>query len=308
MRFNHTVTLLVSTGILSVMSGCGWVKDSPKATQAFQAKAFDLNCMNTTPEKLQNLFDGAYTASPADKMEIESIWQCLDKGLNTFSAYTTGANPNYYDSVELQQFANRYLPSDKPIDAAFIKAIFRLKMAVIGGSETSINRQEIARLREKLSTFGKIIEPLAPYLKVLLAPTTTTSETTRKEASTQLNLFVLSLADVLGDSANPVQWSDLLNFVWELEQYTSVGQKSALTFLREEIPVIQYFKLLIVGGSDTSIEQNKWTPIFQSISHLYDAICLTSSNVELLQHLGFDVQSTEDEQKRAVTRYHASVT
>jgi hypothetical protein len=301
MRYNIKINLAVMATALSLLSGCGWVKDSPKATQAFQAKAFDLHCMDRTPEKLQNLFAGNYTGTDADKAEIRSIWSCLDKGLNTFSAYTRGTDPNYYNSTELQQFANRYLPQDKPLDPTFIKAIFRLKMAVIGGSDSSINRIEIDRLRKKLNRFGQIIEPLAPHLHVLLSPASTTTDLARKDASIHLNTFVLNLADVLGDSTNAVMWSDLLNFVFELELYTKKGQKSALTFLREELPLFQYFKLLIVGGSDSSIEQNKWNPIFQSISHVYDAISLTSTHVELLQNLGFTIESNEEEQKRAVS-------
>jgi len=296
--FKKGVMLLL---LVQILSACGWVHDQPKPTASFQTKNLDVTCLTQVPIQLQVLFAGQYTSSVADQQQVSLIWSCLNHALDVFANNTLGADPNYYTAKELEQFANRYFPQDHQLTDNFANAIFKLKQAVLGGTDTQITRPEISRLEGKLTLFGKYIGPLSSQLGALLTPINFPQED-RKIAISDLNKFVLDFASLLSDSINPLRWSDLISFVTELEKYTSKGAPTALTYAREQLPVFQYFKLLLVGGDESLIENDKWQPIFQDVSQLYNALYLSSTNAELLENLNIEVLSTESNQRRAVDK------
>jgi hypothetical protein len=297
MRFK---IIILATATLFA-SSCSWIRTEPKAVSGFQSKSLDLSCIKGVPAGLQELFAGTYTTDPEDQKKILSIFDCIDHALDIFAGFTRGANPDFYSSKELQGFANRYLPEKTPISDPFIQSIFELKRAIIGGQSTTLNREEIKSLREKLARFGKIIAPFAGHIGVLIQPDSAGSGN-RRDASVALGKFVMELSEILTDSPNSLDWKNLSLFVRELELFTDTGEPSALTFVREQLPIFQYVKLLLVGGSEASIETSKWKPIFNSISHFYSALLLTSNTTDLLEQMSLEVESTEEEQTRAVVK------
>ena len=288
------LVLIASTG-----SACSWLRDKPKAQKTFESGQLDLSCLKIMPDQLQNLFAGKYGESANDLESIQSIWTCLDRSLNTFSKYTHGANQNYYTGKELQSFANRYLPEDNLFSKSLVDSIFNLKTAVLGGNNDHITQEEITKLRGKLNRFGEMILPLAPYISTLLKPFEPLSEGRTQIAGQRLNQFVFDIADLLGDSENTVTWKDLSFFVGELEKYLKSPNPTALTVIREQIQVFQYMKTLVVGGDESGIEKSKWHPILKSISIIYNALYLTTSTNEMMEQLGLEIQSTNEEQKKA---------
>jgi hypothetical protein len=282
-------------------SSCSWIRTDPKTISGFQSKGLDLDCIKSVPEGLQELFSGEYTTEMADQKKILATFGCIDRALDIFSEFTRGSTPDSYTSRELQLFANRYLPEKTPIQDPFIRSIFELKRAIIGGNASTITKSEIKLLRDKLDLFANLIAPFAGHIRVLIKPDSA-SGTSRREASSALNRFVMSLSGILTDSPNSLEWKNLALFIRELELFTDTGRNSALAFVREQLPIFQYAKLLLVGGSETSIETSKWKPIFNSISHFYSALLLTSNTTDLLEQMSLEVQSTEEEQTRAVVK------
>jgi hypothetical protein len=283
------------------LSSCGWVQDKPKQQMAFKSESLDLSCLNDMPTKLQNLFEGTYTESEADQEQLASIWACLDKSLNTFARHTTGAREGVYTSRELREFANHYLPRDRLLNEKLTDSIFKLKRAVLGGTDVEITQNEISSLRGKLSQFGKIIQPFASKMGILLHSEGKTEEQ-KKVASQALSQFVLDVADLLSDSVNPVAWNDLNSFITELDVFSRVANPTGLTAMKEQLPLFQYFKLLVVGGNEDAIERAKWRPIFEAVSHFYNALFLTNNTSDLLESLSIEIDSTEVEQRRAVEK------
>jgi len=299
--FFKKITLFVL--LMSITSSCSWIRDVPKAQKNFQGGELDLSCLQKMPQQLQTLFSGHYTNSARDQTEVASVWLCLDRSLNTFSKYTHGANANYYTDVEMQIFANRYLPNDSLFSQSLVNAIFRLKKAVLGGSEDVITQNEIAKLRKKLSRFGEIIQPLSPYIGALLRPYNDNLKDGRMQAAAdRLNKFVADFASLLADSENTVTWGDLSFFVSEVEKYLKAPNPTALTVVKEQIQVFQYLKVLLFGGDEFGIERTKWQPIFKSISTIYNALYMTTSTTEMMDQLAIDIQSTDAEQKMATQK------
>lgn len=258
--------------------------------------------MRLAPIQFQKLFEGEYTDSPADQAQIRAIWTCLDKSLRSFSNYTRGEREGVYTAKELQLFANRYLPDDQPLTLAFTNAVFKLKRSVLGGNDGELTRPEVARLRDKLNRFGDMILPLAPHMAILLDPSSNQGSTERIMAATALNKFVMNVGDLLGDSSYSMQWKDLGDFVNELEKYTRRDKPTALTYVREQLGIFQYFKLLLVGGDEMAIENTKWRPIFEAISHFFNALYLSNNTIESFDQLSIEVKSNEDEQRVAVEK------
>ena len=283
------------------LASCGWIRNKPKAQSGFQNQALDLTCLQTAPAQLTAVFSGNVSSSPEDAEKTKAIFSCLDHALTVFSSYTRGANPDSYSSEELKTFANQHLPADAPLTDSFVNSIFLMKRAVIGGTVKSLTKDEIKSLRSKLVQFGAAITPLAPHMRTLVKPAEAGPEL-RLAAGAALDVFVRALAEILANSAHPLEWVELKAFITDLEQYTRKGNTNALTFVREQIPVFQYAKLLFVGGSDTAIETEKWRPIFGSISHFYSAIMNTRTASDLLEQMSIEVLSTEEEQTRAVKK------
>lgn len=287
--------------LLLALSSCAWIQDKPKDMQEFKSESLDLSCLNEMPDQLQTLFEGGYTFSDADKVEQGKIWRCLDKSLTTFSKHTRGATVGVYTSKELRDFANRYLPKNRLFDDKLVDSIFKLKRAVLGGTDTQISQEEIHSLIAKLNKFGDIMTPFYGHLGTL---TRFDGKTARQKhvASEALNRFVMDLAELMSDSVNTVAWNDIIYFVTQLERYTGAGKPTALTAVREQLPLFQHFKLLLVGGDENAIERDKWKPIFLAVSHLYNSLFLTDNTSQLLESLSIEIDSTEQEQKRAVEK------
>lgn len=302
MRFKN---LLLVASLLS-LSACGWIRNSPKAAKPFQSASLDLTCVQNVPIQLQNLFSGSYiSGSSVEQGEIQGSFQCMSRALNVFTQFVKGASKGTYTAVELQTFANRYLPQQNPITDPFIQAIFRLKSAVVGGTPDQLTEKEINRIQDILEEFGTIISPLSPHMKTLTEPRTA-NPGSRREAGLALHRFLRDLAKLLSTSETAIPWSDLEAFVKEFGLYTAKSDElNSLIVVREQIPIYQYAKLLLVGGEENSIEKAKWGPIFESISHFYDALFLTANTNELLERLSIEVMSNEEEQARAVSRLFA---
>ncbi len=298
MRFK---SLILTLSLLSI-SACGWIKNTPKAARPFESESLDLSCVQKVPAQLQNLFSGSYiTGSSVERNEIQGSFQCMSRALNVFTQFVKGSEKDVYTAVELQTFANRYLPSGNPISDPFIQSIFKLKADIVGGNAERLTSQEIEGIRDILERFGAIISPLSPYMKILTEPRNANPEA-RREAGKALNRFVKELAELLSTSKNSLQWNDLHSFVRELDFYTAKpNEVNSLTVVREQLPIYQYAKLLIVGGDAASIEKAKWRPIFDAIWHFFDALFLTANTTELLDQLSIEVQSTEAEQAQAVS-------
>jgi hypothetical protein len=299
MFFRKLTTLAL---VMSLLSSCSWLRDKPKAQKGFETGELDLTCLRTMPTQLQALFAGQYTESEKDQASVKAIWTCLDRSLNTFSKYTHGSNSSYYTDKELLEFANRYLPEDNLFNTNLVTSIFKLKTAVLGGTDQNINQIEIVKLRKKLNRFGEIILPLAPYISTLLKPYQDLSESKGQIAGVRLNKFISDFAILLGDSENTVTWNVLSGFVGELEKYLKSPNPTALTVVREQVQVFQYLKILVVGGDENGIENTKWNPIFKSISAIYNALFMSTTTTEMMDLLVLEIQSNHLEQKEATEK------
>jgi hypothetical protein len=298
-KHNLRLTTIFLTLVL-LINGCAWIQDKPKQ-QTFNSSGLGMSCLTVMPDQLQTLFEGGYTFSAADQNEVDSIWKCLSSALETFANRTSGAQKGVYTQAELREFANLFLPKNRVLDGSLTNAIFKLKRAVLGGTDTELTKVEIANLITKLNEFGVMMKPFSGHLGTLVHSEGKTS-TEKRAASESLNRFVLDLADLLGDSVNPVNWTDLISFVTELDHFTRTTAPTGLTAMKEQLPLFQYFKLLLVGGDENAIERAKWRPIFQAVSHFYNALFLTSNTSQLLEALSIEIESSEIEQRKAVEK------
>lgn len=296
---------------------CAWIQDRPKPAPALQSEAMNLKCMDDLPRRLQKLSEGDYTASSSDQQELKGLWSCLDKAVYSFAEYTHGRSGENYSQAEMQEFANRFLPNNKKLSSSFADAIYRLKSSMLGGTTTYLTKQEIHELRQKLNRFGELTLPISPWVKVLLAPQKYAAQE-RKLAADQIKAFLNDLTNIFSEGQHATSWKDFSDFVSELDTFlaedtqgfsarlftfgTTSKKVSALAFIKEQLPIFQYVKLLIVGGSETEIELAKWKPIFKGISNLYQAFLLSNNSTELLENLNFALESTTDDQQKATTQ------
>ncbi len=301
MRFR----VLILLPLLAAAASCGWIRNDPKTQKGFQNEKLDLSCLQKIPENLNALFTGTLEDSAGDGARLQQIFPCVNHALGVFGTMTRGSTPDAYSSSDLQSFANRNLPPENPISDSFIRSIFVLKQSILGGTERTITKDELKSLQSRVLRFGDLIAPLAPHLRILMKPADASLEM-RTAAGTALGVFVRGLPEVLADSRNPLEWKELGTFLEELEKFISRRNgktpETVLALVREQLPVLQYSKLLLVGGSESAIEAAKWKPIFNSIANLYGAFLITQKPSEILDQTWIEVESTEPEQARAVQK------
>ena len=297
MRFKKAIFAALLIGL----SSCGWMHTTPKASSGFKSKALDMTCVKEVPGNLDAIFSGTITGSDEDKQRIVDTFGCIDHALNLFSNFTRGASESSYQATELQSFANRVLPENSPINDAFINSIFQLKRSLVGGDVKTLTKEEIKGIQSILNQFGAAMAPFAPSIKTLITPAPSTPAE-REAASRALDQFMKDLSGILSRSANPVDWADLRFFIRELGGFSSRGRPNALSLIHEQVPIYQYVKLLVVGGSENSIESEKWLPILSDLSQFYSAFLLTANTAEMIEKVDVKIDSSEAEQARASSR------
>lgn len=259
--------ILLSVSLLLGLSACSLVHDDPKASASLQSESTSLSCLKAAPTQARKLFAGEYTASKEDMNDAQALWSCLDVSLKYFAQFARGEDPNFYTAKELQAFANRFLPKGQPFTDGFTNSIFQLKSAIVGGDPTRLTQAEVSILRSKLSQFGEMIVPLAPYINTLIKSDSTvpTDPNARITARNNLRIFAGKLAIFFSQSPNNLAWSDLNTFVVELESY--VGNQnhtfaSAVSTLQLVTPVLIGEKGPALTPSDLQALINKGISIY----------------------------------------------
>ncbi|NDG85679.1 MAG: hypothetical protein EBX52_11680 [Proteobacteria bacterium] len=280
-------------------AGCSWMKDQRRPMRSFQSGALNLSCLQEATGNLQLLFTGKLGDSEEEQKKAAMIWDCLDRTLEVFSTYTRGKNPEYFLTTELQDFANLHLKSGQGISDSFALSIFKLKTAVLGGDEQKLTQGEILKLRANLRAFGEAITPLAPHIHVLM--TTAEQPAARNLAAMRaLKAFSQKLAAIFATSVNPMKWNTLAGFAKDLDQFLASDRNSALAFFYEQKDLLRHLKVLLIGGSDTEIEQSRWNPIAMGLAQAFSSLVISKDSNERIEKFEFEITSTPEEQGKAL--------
>lgn len=280
-------------------TGCSWMKDQRRPMRSFQSGALNLSCLQEATGNLQALFAGKLGDSPEEQGKARMIWDCLDRTLEVFSTYTKGRNSGYFLTTELQDFANLHLKKGQGISDEFALSIFQLKTAVLGGDEAKLTQGEILKLRANLRAFGEAITPLAPHIHVLL--TTWDQPAARNlEALRGLKVFAEKLAAIFASSVHPMKWETLAGFARNLDAFLATDRNSALAFAYEQKDIMRHVKVLLIGGSDTEIEQERWKPIALGITQAFTSLIVSKDSNERIEKFEFEITSTPAEQGKAL--------
>ncbi len=280
------------------------MKDQRKTPPAFEKGALNLSCLQESQGTLHLLFEGKITESAEDEARVRSVWSCVDRALEAFSKFTKGANDDRYLATELQGFANRTLRPG--IDDAFLKSIFQLKVAVLGGDENSLTHGEILKLRANLRAFGEAIVPLAPHVGELMTAGRKLFAKNSK-AIPAFRGFLLSLSSIFATSVNPLRWDVVAEFAKNLEKFLQADQPTGLGMVYEQKDLIRYGKVLLIGGSDTEIEQDRWERIAQGLNAMFSARVVSKDLTGFIDTVEIRILSTPEEQGRAMDGMAASL-
>ncbi len=284
MSFNRIVKTSLAVLTALSLSACGLFHDEPK-TSAFSS-SMDLSCLKEAPAQAQNLFAGNYGGSDWDQQQEKALWKCLDHALDIFSKYARGADPSCYSAKELQNFANRFLPKNKPLNDEFVKSIFMMKAAIVGGDKIRLTQSEILILRAKLSQFGDIITPLSPYIGTLLTSSSQDTSSFKVDARASLKTFGSRVADFFSTSANNLVWGDVTQFINLLESY--IGNDKHL--FSNAVGTVQSVTPFLIGKAGDGLTPNDTRQLINKGVSLYLLWTSADANKNVVNSVGASVE------------------
>ena len=238
--------------LFSLILGCA--KEYEPMRQPFTVN-FGANstCFKNIPETFQRYFDSQLSDS-----EINSFWSCADSALQkldnlVFTDERPTMTPEEVNRFLMKNFLNEHLP------AGLMNSLMDIKVAWFGGSNTSLSKAEVARLRVWFSEFNKVMVMLRPYVAIY----TGDKENVEYEEMLNAEIYLTSAANKIGAlplaQGQALKTVDLKRFLSELEQYLSKGaQFSPMKKWGDLLPLVVALKKLMFGTPEEVIAVTDW--------------------------------------------------
>ena len=245
MFFRNICAFLVTVGILGSLVGCDRFLRSSKsaedraADQTVTIKSSTLGCLKTLPLGFQH-----YLRDESNAEEVEQNFQCLNKALDLFVLFT---KEQTYTDDQLRGFFNRYLLKQQQISPEFMAEIMKLKAFVIGGSNRTLSKSEIAGLQKFLSTVKEEVQKLRGNVKMLILQETPEKITNERfdQVQTLARAGFLRLVNESKAAGSLYEFADFKVFVDELAKF--MDETKMLTPFVKWMPLLESLKDLFLG-------------------------------------------------------------
>lgn len=155
---------LLLTGGLATLLACNLPMNekAPEPKPPETGFGESAKCLNQVPEAFEAFVNGKGKVT-----EITETWKCIDDVIAVFEDNTVGSNESHYTGREIANFLERYfLDADQKITDGLIEQVFQIKYALLGGSKTTISRQEIFEFRGLIPHFRDSMIVLNPHVNV----------------------------------------------------------------------------------------------------------------------------------------------
>jgi hypothetical protein len=249
----------LAMGLVSSLVGCDrFLKssqdDKEKAQlDTVQLKLEGLDCLKVLPTQIT-----AYTNDQASAEDVDAIYTCVEKSVNKFTLYTRGKDENSYSGDDLRYFLNRYLLKENQITEGLMKQLLKLKVFLIGGSETVFTRTEITDALAYARVLRDEAKILRGHLRLLLFrdEKSKISADDLESLRKVVKATAMKLVDQSHVTGSMYEFEDFKDLLKEVHGFLNTNSE----FLKFEkyIPLAQAGKDLLIGERAQLETQRDW--------------------------------------------------
>lgn len=263
---NFTMSLLAFALI-----GCG-LKLGEENKPAELAEVKTAQCLNKAIAEMKVFFRGDATDE-----QVETSVLCLQNVFVAFKENIRGESKDVYTAKEITTFVelNFLKDGDSKFTDSFLTELMFFKVALFGGNEDFIHKNEINLIVNFLARFKSDLVHLNPYMKVLTGNwkghLVTLDETAKERhfsaAKIQFSSFIKKLSLEFADGHREYKIDHLLNFLIEVLKF-SKSDVSAIKTVQKAGPFLKKFKYYLIGGSD-GLKEDDWQKLGLTMNEAY---------------------------------------
>lgn len=264
------LALLSLSSILFFTSGCG-LKLGEKPQEEKVVSFTQGDCLGRSTDSLKLFFAG-----DAKDYEVSEAVQCFQDAFQHFKNNVRGKDQNSYTPDEIAAFIKKKFFKDdgaSQFNTGFITEVMAMKAVLIGGSETSITRDELDGISNLLATLKPELVKLNPHMKLIVSkwvPTENAEENVKKYLAAKATMTEVldKLANLFKAKGKTYELNNLMNLVVEMSRL--MKSNSSDTIEKARTLVIKV-KTGLIGG-EPSLKGNEWNLFLKTLGEAYAQI------------------------------------
>ncbi len=252
----------------ATMSSCSLRINEPMPAQERFEVNVGADCLTKSGNTLDRFFAGQ--SNPG---EIDTFWGCLDTSIESFLKNTQGQDPNAYEPQELANFISKYFLLNAKIHPQLLEEFMYLKVALFGGNQHKLSRQEIQQVRTLFSQFALASKKIAPHLPL------SAERILQKIDSVEDLDEVISAVEETGDIVTTSLASGLGNYSFQrieglLFQLKIYGAQNSAPMkwiegIQAYLPILKKLKSLTISPDGEWIQKEDWKRLATTGPKLY---------------------------------------
>lgn len=154
--------VLSSFLVLSVQSCSDFLKGKAQKAKNIEIQSKKLECTEKISSQVQ-----LYMNAKAEESDINSTFLCVDEALNYFKLKVEGKEQkDAFNSEEVHLILSQFVQR-AGVSLEGVKELFKLKRALVGGSDAVLTKTEISSLQNLLTDLKREVVLLKPYTPLL---------------------------------------------------------------------------------------------------------------------------------------------
>ncbi len=258
MRSKFLIISIIMTVGLAACSNP--INDRPSNNNGISLGSSETQCLSNVSTDIKEYFEGR-----SNSEKISKVWDCTSRALELFANFTKGKNENTFEAVELRNFLEKYFLGNLKISNEFLFAGMRLKASILGGSETELSKNDIARTRKLIEVLKTITVELLPYQPIRPSALKLKDEDQIDKAVEAIRKSVKVLGNELLETTKEYSFEDLNKLLVELNKFfkqSSIVVEEFQTLL-DVFPVLSEVKNLAISRPKEVISQKDWAKILE---------------------------------------------
>ncbi len=260
---------LLAVAVSSSVLGCGeFLKGKKPESEVIEFADTRFVCLQSVPSQIKKLSIGE-----AQEKEIRDGFDCLAEALRYFNKRTFGALEGAYTTEEMRNFFGKYFLKENNVSPEFAAELMKIKRALLGGSLTSITKEEIQQLIGLLGVVRDEFVDLAPYMKVYLlqAPDKNADWNQVSAATEQLRRSLQRLLDKMEIADSDYGFEDAKKALAGFADFIK-GPQSFAPYERYStwVPAIEAVKNVLMGKRAHFVDLYQWKDSLNTLLDLYE--------------------------------------
>lgn len=269
MCFNYLrIVLLVGTLSFSLLGCSDFLKGKKPEAEVMEFADTRFVCLKSVPDQIKKLSVGE-----SQEEDIRQGFDCVAEALRYFNKRTFGALEGAYTTEEMRNFFGKYFLKENNVSPEFAAELMKIKKALLGGSVTSISKEEINQLIVLLGFLRDEFIELSPYMKVYLlqVPEKKADWNQVSLATEQLRRSLQRLLDKVQIAHSDYGFEDAKNALAGFADFVK-GPQAFAPYERYSawVPAIEAIKNVLMGKRAHFMDLYQWKDSLDTVLDLYE--------------------------------------